>query len=94
MLQFCILKLFLVLFTQLYLQSKLNWTGSKLYKYMLEAAALYLALYVCLSRISDNRHHWNDVLGGGVLGALVALIVVGISVSQARVIEYKCNLIN
>ena len=42
----------------------------------LQAVFLLMSLYTCLSRISDYKHHWSDVLAGGLLGALVALLVV------------------
>ncbi|XP_053211790.1 phospholipid phosphatase 2-like [Panonychus citri] len=35
---------------------------------------LIIALYVGLSRVSDNIHHWSDVLVGLILGAGVTLI--------------------
>lgn len=31
--------------------------------------------FTCLSRISDYKHHWSDVLAGALLGVTCALIV-------------------
>ena len=33
------------------------------------------------SRVSDYKHHWSDVLSGGILGSVVAL-VTGFSVAK------------
>jgi len=60
-------------FFALYLQSRLTWKGSKLLKHLFQAAAIYAALYVSLSRISDYKHHWSDVLGGFFIGVTVAI---------------------
>lgn len=35
---------------------------------------IIFATYVCLSRTQDYRHHWTDVLGGGLLGLFTAYI--------------------
>jgi len=61
---------------QLYLQARLTWNGSKLLKHLLQAVSIYAAVYVGLSRISDYKHHWSDVLMGAILGTLVAALVV------------------
>lgn len=37
---------------------------------------MMLALACCLSRISDYKHHWSDVLGGALLGTIVCLYTV------------------
>ena len=63
--------------TQLYVQARLTWSGSKLLRHVLQVGAVYVALYVGLSRISDYKHHWSDVLAGAVLGCLVACLAVG-----------------
>jgi len=35
---------------------------------------IIFAVYVCLSRTQDYRHHWTDVLTGGLLGFFTAYI--------------------
>lgn len=57
----------------------MTWRGSRLLKHFLQYVLIMLTWYTCLSRISDYKHHWSDVLAGGALGAICALIVVSIS---------------
>lgn len=38
------------------------------------------AVYVGLSRVSDYKHHWSDVLTGFIQGAIVAVFIVSMSV--------------
>lgn len=40
---------------------------------MIQVAAISAAWVVCLSRIVDYHHRGSDVIGGAILGALVAL---------------------
>ena len=47
-----------------------------LVKAVLQVTALWLAIGVCLSRISDYKHHWSDVMGGAAIGGIVAVLVV------------------
>ena len=67
---------FLCCLYQLYLQARFTWKGSKLLRHLLQAVALYAAIYVGLSRISDYKHHWSDVLMGAILGTIVAALSV------------------
>jgi len=61
---------------QLYVQARFTWSGSKLLRHLVQAAVVYLAVYVGMTRISDYKHHWSDVLAGAVLGSLVACLTV------------------
>ncbi|KZC07311.1 Putative phosphatidate phosphatase, partial [Dufourea novaeangliae] len=65
-------------FFQLYLQVRMTWKGSKLLKHFLQLVCLFMAWYTALSRVSDYKHHWSDVLAGSTLGIVVALVMVSI----------------
>lgn len=67
--------MYTLVYCAIYLQSRMNWRGSKLLKHFLQFMLVLLAWYTCLSRISDYKHHWSDVLAGGILGATVAVVV-------------------
>ncbi|CRL03835.1 CLUMA_CG016425, isoform A [Clunio marinus] len=65
-----------MVFCALYLHSRMRWKGSKLFKHCIQFLLILAAVYCALSRISDYKHHWSDVLAGTVLGLTVALVVV------------------
>lgn len=67
--------MYTLIYCAIYLQSRMNWRGSKLLKHFLQFLLILLAWYTCLSRISDYKHHWSDVLAGAVLGSTVAIVV-------------------
>ncbi|XP_015790179.1 phospholipid phosphatase 1-like [Tetranychus urticae] len=41
---------------------------------LIQTGFLSIALYVGLSRVADNIHHWQDVLGGFIIGVVVTLV--------------------
>jgi len=61
---------------QLYLHGRLTWKGSGLLRPLLQCIAVMMAIYCSLSRISDYKHHWSDVLAGAFFGTVVACISV------------------
>lgn len=67
--------MYTLVFCAIFLQARMNWRGSKLLKHFFQFLLILLAWYTCLSRISDYKHHWSDVLSGAVLGATVAIVV-------------------
>ncbi|XP_071502597.1 phospholipid phosphatase 3-like isoform X2 [Diadema antillarum] len=58
------------------MQSRWSWRDTVFLRPLVQVIALYLALYTCLSRISDYKHHWSDVFGGAVMGGSVAAAMV------------------
>nr|CAD7262886.1 unnamed protein product [Timema shepardi] len=68
----------------MYLQARMTWRGSKLLRHFLQYMCLLLAIGTALSRISDYKHHWSDVLAGIVQGSLAAIITVSIFGNQDR----------
>ncbi|CAG5136408.1 unnamed protein product, partial [Candidula unifasciata] len=67
--------MFCAFFFILYLESKLTWKVVPLLRPLLQLIAFSLAFFTCLSRISDYKHHWSDVLAGGILGAAIGCLV-------------------
>lgn len=49
--------MYTMLFLVLYLQCRMNWSGSKLLKHFFQFALITMAWYTALSRISDYKHH-------------------------------------
>ena len=54
----------------------MTWRRLHLVRVSIQAVALWLALGVSLSRISDYKHHWSDVLAGALIGGFVAVFMV------------------
>ncbi|XP_046446419.1 phospholipid phosphatase 1-like isoform X2 [Daphnia pulex] len=61
-----------MLYLVIYLQCRMNWSGSKLLRPLIQIAALIFSWYTGLSRITDYKHHWSDVLTGFAIGYTAA----------------------
>lgn len=68
--------MYCMLFLALYVQSRLTAGWFRLVRPTLQFFFISTSLYVGLSRVSDYKHHWSDVLTGLVQGAIVALFTV------------------
>lgn len=67
-----------MLYIAIYVQVKVNVgrkTTLRLYKAGFQLGVILLAYFTALSRVMDNKHHWSDVLAGGLIGSITACIV-------------------
>lgn len=65
-----------MVFLVLYIQYKFKWRKVFLLKPLLQVLFLYMTYYTCISRVSDNKHHWSDVMFGAFIGISHAILVV------------------
>ena len=76
---------------QLYIQRKLTWRGSNLLKRAIQIGVIYVSLYTGMSRISDYKHHWSDVLSGFCIGTLFALMTVSAMTVMKRNVSWAVS---
>ncbi|KAJ8042872.1 Phospholipid phosphatase 1 [Holothuria leucospilota] len=75
-----------MVYLAIYLQSRWQSRSLMYIRPMTQLIALMLATYTCLSRVSDYKHHWSDVLGGAILGTFIAVCM---AFAVARVLRRK-----
>uniref|UniRef100_UPI0037E84176 phospholipid phosphatase 1 isoform X2 n=1 Tax=Semicossyphus pulcher TaxID=241346 RepID=UPI0037E84176 len=68
--------MYCMLFLALYLQARLQAEWARLLRPTIQFFLIAATVYTGLSRVSDYKHHWSDVLVGLLQGALMALLVV------------------
>ncbi|XP_012220977.1 putative phosphatidate phosphatase [Linepithema humile] len=64
-----------MIYLAMYLQLRMRWKGSKLLKHFFQLLCLLMAWFTAMTRISNYKHHWSDVLAGATLGTIVALVM-------------------
>lgn len=64
-----------MLYFSMYIQKRFTWRGSKLLKHGFQFILLMAAWYTVMTRISDYKHHWSDVMAGFAIGLLYAVVI-------------------
>ncbi|KAL3854004.1 hypothetical protein ACJMK2_013288 [Sinanodonta woodiana] len=65
-----------VLYLNIYLQVRLKWRKVMLLRPAIQALYIGSAIYIGCLGVADHRHYWSDVIGGALLGAVVAILSV------------------
>ncbi|XP_053480933.1 phospholipid phosphatase 1 isoform X2 [Ictalurus furcatus] len=68
--------MYCMLFVALYLQLRMKAEWARLIRPTIQFFLISASVYVGLSRVSDYKHHWSDVLTGFIQGAIVAVFIV------------------
>ncbi|CAF0930186.1 unnamed protein product [Adineta steineri] len=63
-----------LIFLALYIYKVWRYRNFGLLPYLMEIGCFALAAYIGITRITDHRHHPTDVLGGAILGTVIAII--------------------
>ena len=71
-------------FTVLYMEARIHFPQSKFLKFFLQLVVAQLVILCSLSRVSDYKHHWSDVLAGLLLGILIAVLIFDRVVQMLR----------
>jgi phosphatidate phosphatase len=62
-------------YISIYVQARITWRGSKLFKQVLQIIVISVAILVSITRITDYAHHWSDVLAGALMGTVSSLFI-------------------
>ncbi|CAH2089790.1 unnamed protein product [Euphydryas editha] len=64
-----------MIYFAMYLHKRFTWRGSKLLRHGIQFVLIMMAWYTVMTRVSDYKHHWSDVLAGFSIGLLYAVVI-------------------
>lgn len=67
--------MYTMVYFAIYLHKRMTWDGSKLLRHTLQFLAILSSVFTAMTRVSDYKHHWSDVLSGLAIGTIIATIV-------------------
>jgi len=73
-----------MLFAAMYIQNRLKTRHFQIVKAGVQMFCIVFAFYTCLSRISDYKHHPEDVITGALLGSAEAVLAVFVFFPKSR----------
>ncbi|XP_060601613.1 phospholipid phosphatase 1-like, partial [Ruditapes philippinarum] len=69
------LSTFGAIYLLIFLQLRFTWTKKiRIFLPLIQLGILCAAIFVCISRVNDNKHHFSDVIAGAILGTVIALL--------------------
>ncbi|KAK3771603.1 hypothetical protein RRG08_018325 [Elysia crispata] len=68
------MSMYCAVFFILYLQKRFRFSRIFLLRPLLQVSIFGIGLYTGLTRITDYKHHWDDVLAGAALGCILAFL--------------------
>ncbi|KAL4217793.1 hypothetical protein ACF0H5_022532 [Mactra antiquata] len=61
----------------IYLHKRFTWVKHvRILLPLLQTGLIFVAIYVSVSRINDNKHHTGDVIGGAILGIITPYLLI------------------
>ncbi|XP_035435831.1 putative phosphatidate phosphatase [Spodoptera frugiperda] len=64
-----------MVYLAMYLEGRMTWQGTRTLRHALQFGVVMLSWFTALSRVTDFKHHWSDVLAGYSLGVVFAVVM-------------------